>query len=66
MANIDQQVLFFCSATLRLQPNCALDKWGDTGRPSSIILSPCSWNVMMMRATKMLTKKKGKTTKYTT
>ena len=30
---------------------------------SWIILSPCSWKVMMMRATKMLTKKKGKTTK---
>jgi len=30
---------------------------------SSIILSPCSWKVMMIKATKMLTKKKGKTTK---
>lgn len=33
---------------------------------SWIILSPCSWNVMMIKATKMLTKKNGKTTKYTT
>lgn len=30
---------------------------------SDITLSPCSWKVMMIKATKMLTKKKGKTTK---
>lgn len=33
---------------------------------SDITLSPCSWKVMMINATKMFTKKKGKTTKYTT
>ncbi len=30
---------------------------------SDMALSPCSWNVMIIKATKMLTKKKGKTTK---
>lgn len=33
---------------------------------SDMALSPCSWNVMMIKATKMLTKKKGKTMKQTT
>ncbi len=33
--------------------------------PSCSSASPCSWKVMMMRATKMLTKKKGKTMKKT-
>ena len=33
--------------------------------PSCSSASPCSWKVMMIRATKMLTKKKGKTIKKT-
>ena len=44
---------------------------GEAGSPTSFFsklhsdmtLSPCSWKVMMIKATKMFTKKKGKTTK---
>ena len=41
------------------------DFWFLSISPSWSSASPCSWKVMMMRATKMLTKKKGKTMKKT-